>query len=49
MIDTELRLIAASAMIGLSSSPKNGVKHTGGDADAEDIVEEGEDEILPYG
>ena len=47
MTETELKLIAALASIGLSSQPKNGIEHAGGDGDAQRVVKKGEGQILP--
>ena len=44
--DTELRLIAAAAIIGLSRSAEERVEHAGGDRHAERVVDEGEEEVL---
>ena len=41
--ETELRLMAALAIIGLKSSAEERIEHAGGDRDAERVVEEGED------
>ena len=45
--ETQLRLIAALAIIGLSSKPKNGIEHAGGDRDAEHVVDKRKEKILP--
>ena len=47
MTETELRLMAAPAMTGLSSTPKNGIEHPGRDGDAQRVVDEGKEEVLP--
>ena len=47
MTETELRLIAAPAMIGLSSQAEERIKHARRHRDAQRVVEKGEDEILP--
>jgi hypothetical protein len=45
MTETELTLMAAAAIIGLSSSLKNG-KNPGRHGHAEGVVDEGEEEVL---
>ena len=44
--ETELRLMAAAAIIGLSSSPKHGIEHAGRDRHAQRVVDEGEEQVL---
>ena len=44
--DTELNVIAALAMIGLSSRPKSGIEHPGRDRHAEHVVDEREEQVL---
>jgi hypothetical protein len=43
----ELKLIAVLAMMGLSRSPKNGLKNLGGYGDAQHVVDKCEKQILP--
>ncbi len=47
MTETEDRLIAALANIGLSSSPNTGIEHPGRQRHAQHVVEEGEEQVLP--
>ena len=46
MTDTELKLMAAAAMMGLSSKSEERIKDAGGDRHAERVVDEGEEQIL---
>ena len=45
--ETEDRLIAAAAIIGLSSRPVNGYRTPGGDRHPERVVDEREEQVLP--
>ena len=44
--DTELNVIAALAMIGLSSRPKKRIEYSSGDRHSHDVVYKGEEQIL---
>jgi hypothetical protein len=46
MTDTELNVMAALAMIGLSSSPDEGIEDARRDRNAERVMHEGEEEVL---
>ena len=46
MTDTELRLIAALAIIGLSRRPNERIEHARGDGHAERVVDEREEQVL---
>jgi len=41
--DTELKLMAAAAKMGLSSQPKKWIKNSGCDGHADGVVDEGEE------
>ena len=45
--DTELKVIAALAIIGLSSSPKNGYSTPAAIGTPSDVVDEREEQVLP--
>ena len=45
--DTELRVIAALAQIGLISTPKQRIQHAGRDRHAEHVVDERQKQVLP--
>ena len=49
LTETELRLIAAPASMGLSSRPKKGIEQASGDGNAEGVVSEGKEEIQADG
>ena len=46
MTETELKLMAALAIIGLSSEADERIEHAGRDRHAERVVDEGEEEVL---
>ena len=46
MTRTELTLIAALAIIGLSSRPKSGIEHAGRDRHRQRVEDEGEEQVL---
>ena len=45
MTDTDERLIAAAAIMGESSVPKDGIEDARRDGHAERVVDEGEEEV----
>ncbi len=47
MTETELKVIAALASIGLSSKPNDRIEQPGRDRDAQHVVDEGEEQVLP--
>ena len=46
MTETELRLIAAAAIIGLRQQAEDRIQHAGGHRHAQHVVDEGEEQVL---